>query len=165
MTNQKKPEITLKSIKHMASLSEETYCYSARLYVDGELWGMVRNAGHGGCDEFIGENGRSYSDLHDLNLRIAATYDPIEGYGSSLECDLELICHDIIGKYLEERDFKRWLRKPVFIADDGSIRSYSLPSNIGLQTALKQLKARNPKIEFLNDLPQDQAFERLRAAS
>lgn len=44
------PVIELRGIKRTAWASEETHCYQATLYVDGEKWGTVSNQGHGGCD-------------------------------------------------------------------------------------------------------------------
>jgi len=45
-------KVEVKNIKHIASLSEETYCFTATLYVDGVKSGEVSNRGHGGCNEF-----------------------------------------------------------------------------------------------------------------
>jgi hypothetical protein len=41
----------LKKVKYMASLSHETHCYSADLYLHGRKVAEVSNAGHGGCDD------------------------------------------------------------------------------------------------------------------
>jgi hypothetical protein len=43
--------ITLKNIKYVAALSEETPCYTAAVYIDGKKAGTVSNRGHGGPDE------------------------------------------------------------------------------------------------------------------
>jgi len=40
------PVIELRGIKRTAWASEETHCYQATLYVDGEKWGTVSNQGH-----------------------------------------------------------------------------------------------------------------------
>lgn len=49
-----KSRISLKAVKYMASLSEETYCYTATLCVDGVAVGTVGNDGHGGETVFHG---------------------------------------------------------------------------------------------------------------
>ena len=42
--------LEMKSIKHFASGSQETYCYTAVVYLDGKPFAHVSNDGHGGCD-------------------------------------------------------------------------------------------------------------------
>jgi hypothetical protein len=68
-----KPNIELKNIRVLTSMSQETHCYEATLWVDGERWGTVGNAGHGGCDDVHLEKGR---DLQALEARIKATFEP-----------------------------------------------------------------------------------------
>lgn len=41
-------KIEVKGIKHLASMSQETYCYEATLYIDGTRAALVGNEGHGG---------------------------------------------------------------------------------------------------------------------
>lgn len=44
-----KTQITLKKVRVFASLSEETTCYQADVYIDGVLVGQAENTGKGGC--------------------------------------------------------------------------------------------------------------------
>ena len=43
-------KLELKSIKHSAFASHETYCYQANLYVNGKAIAIVSNEVIGGCD-------------------------------------------------------------------------------------------------------------------
>jgi hypothetical protein len=43
-----KKRVTLKSFKHLASASEETLCFTAKVLLDGKSIGSAKNAGHGG---------------------------------------------------------------------------------------------------------------------
>jgi hypothetical protein len=45
-------KIELKNLKHMESLSEETNCFTATVYIDGKRAGEASNRGHGGCNEY-----------------------------------------------------------------------------------------------------------------
>lgn len=40
--------ITLKNFKHLATMSEETLCFTAKVCVDGKVVGEALNHGHGG---------------------------------------------------------------------------------------------------------------------
>lgn len=45
-------EVAIKSLKVMESLSEETLCFTANIYVDGKKAGTASNCGHGGCTDY-----------------------------------------------------------------------------------------------------------------
>jgi len=45
-------KVEVKNVKIMNSLSEETLCFSASVYVDGKRCGSVSNRGNGGCHEW-----------------------------------------------------------------------------------------------------------------
>ena len=40
--------LTLKNLKHFAAGSQETYCFTATVYLDGKKVGTAENDGHGG---------------------------------------------------------------------------------------------------------------------
>ena len=44
-------KITLKNIKHIPRLSEETECFTASIYIDGIKKGDASNRGCGGCTD------------------------------------------------------------------------------------------------------------------
>ena len=45
-------KIELKNLKHYPSMSEETTCFQASVYIDGKKAGDVKNDGHGGAHYF-----------------------------------------------------------------------------------------------------------------
>ena len=97
--------ITLKNIKHMPSLSEETECYSADLYLDGKLVAHVSNRGHGGCDEQRPAKGQSYDIIRTMNDWCKAnlpkhSYDFGEGRKGEYDTDLEGLCNELLNKHL-----------------------------------------------------------------
>jgi len=47
--------IQIKNIDFSERMSEETFCFTASLWVNGKKIGDVSNRGHGGCDEFRGD--------------------------------------------------------------------------------------------------------------
>jgi hypothetical protein len=155
-----KPNIELKNIRVLTSMSQETHCYEATLWVDGERWGTVGNAGHGGCDDVHLEKGR---DLQALEARIKATFEPYQGEGMTLEYNLELVCGDLVDAYLAEKEYKRILKKPVFINEAGEVRNFTMPKGWTLDKALPVLRAKYPEKRFLNDLPFAEAVAAMKA--
>lgn len=160
-TLEKQPRVELRNIKHFASLSEETHCYSATLYVDGELWGEVSNRGHGGCDDIRLAGNRSWDDIKALNARIAATYSPIECYGSTLSQDLEMLCCEAVNAWLVKREFNRAMGRAVLFVDParpGDIMQFKLAKGRKPAEALPALRAKHPAYTFLADLPEAEAL-------
>ena len=51
--------VTLSNVKIAHHLSQETYAFTAKLLVDGEIIASVRNAGTGGCQDLdpVGHEG------------------------------------------------------------------------------------------------------------
>lgn len=160
-----KPKIELKNIKHTAWASEETFCYQAALYVNGERWGMVSNDGHGGCDNFYGENGRGYSDIATLNALIAETYPPyVYTFGDiekPIKRDLEGVCTDLLEQWLRDKDFARNMRSKVLFTkpDAQGIWQVAVKKPQTLASMLTAMKAKYPQYTYLADLPIDEAKE------
>jgi hypothetical protein len=164
-----KPKIELRGIQYAERMSEETNCYSAHLWVDGELWGTVSNHGTGGPDNFHGANGRNWNDVKALDERIAATYEPLDCTdigGTPLPMDLELVCGALVGEWIQQKQLKRLLRtKAVFFksappADGESAPLYEIPLKGRTIEALKPLiEQRHPGAVILNSLPFPEAAE------
>lgn len=100
-------QVTLKNLKLNTRLSEETYCFSASLYVDGKRRGDVTNRGHGGPTDFSDRNAQREVD------EWGKTQPPIESFGMQLPLDAELIVGDLIDKEMLARDRKAVVKKLV----------------------------------------------------
>ena len=153
-----KPVIELKNIKHTAWMSEETHCYQATLYVDGVKWGIVSNAGHGGCDDFHSET-KSDADFAELNKRIKETYEPYEYEGTTLKQNLEMVCGDLVNQWLRDKDFNRAIKSKVLFTkpDVRGVWQLAIKKPLTLEVMLAKLKAINPQYTYLADLPVDEA--------
>jgi len=60
-------KITLKNVKHMPSMSQETECFTATVYVDGKKFCTVENGGHGGDTH---SRDADYDLVHELMLKV-----------------------------------------------------------------------------------------------
>ena len=149
------PKIELRNIKHTAWMSEETHCYQATLYVDGQRWGSLRNTGRGGCDEFDGINGYGWDDIRELNQRIKETVPPYEYEGKSLDQDLEMICGGLVNEWLRDRDFTKAMKSKVLFTkpEAQGIWQVSVKKPLTLETTLAVLRSKHPQYTYLADLP------------
>ena len=106
--------LQLKNVKILESLSEETLCYSATVYVDGARTVEVSNHGHGGPDMQHRVQGSklSVAEVNDwckTNLpRIHADY-----FDGGLEQDLEMWCHAEAERIDDERRVKSALSRNI----------------------------------------------------
>ena len=132
--------IILKNIKHVESLSEETFCFSASLYVDGKKAGTVANRGHGGSHEFS-----------DWNVAIAInefaktlpTRTADLGNGKSWEVDADIIVSDLVSAFLIEKDLKRALKSRILFTKKGTAGLFETNR---LSQAMQERARTNPKI-------------------
>jgi hypothetical protein len=113
-------QITLKSIKYMASRSEETHCYDAVVYFKGKKAGHVGNSGHGGCDDCHSVD----TVVWDAMQRYVATTDAeTSTFGGneahSLQPDLDWICAELVNQHLAMADMKKHLSKRVVFLREG----------------------------------------------
>lgn len=158
-TMTKAPRIELKNIKHTAWASEETHCYQATLYVDGEKWGTVSNQGHGGPDDFHGVNGKGYADLKELNALIGETLPPYDFGGGLLRQDLEIVCGDMVNQWLRDKEFTKAMKGKVLFThpDKDGVWEVPVKKPQTLWMVLDSMKAKYPHYTYLADLPVDEA--------
>jgi len=104
-----KTRVELRAVKYAAFASEETSCFSATVYINGEKAGTVDNDGHGGSNRY------STSALHYTLNAIAATLpDYVYTVGDrteSMKQDADMLVGDLLEAFLEHRDLKRHCSK------------------------------------------------------
>ena len=160
----KKPEITLKSIKTHSGLSQKTHAYTATVYVNGKRWGEASNAGHGGPDDCYADAGgfEAYRELNDL---VKTTYPKrwvgSEYFPEGVECDLEILCHELVEDHLFEKKWKGKLSRQIIAIENGEV--YEWPRKVKANEAtLAKIQEQYPEATILNNLPREQALALLR---
>lgn len=124
------PTIELRNVSVNHSMSEETYCYSASLWVDGERWGDVCNRGQGGGDDFREAKGskRTYKDLNDLDALLKAEGPKHDcGDGVLLDDCLEIRCGDLVTAHIRADEVKRALRSKLLYTHPDKAGLFQIP--------------------------------------
>lgn len=171
-------KVELKSFKHMASLSEETLCFSARLYVNGKAVADCSNRGHGGMTDVYPLKPEFRSLLEDVVAHYQNTVpkQTIEVGGKTEELDwsLDFIVDVLAGDAEATADLKRRLRnKTLFTDKDGRVFAINAPfdadgSKKGLTAdRLAQIGQRDGFVvdKILNALPLPDALKIFREQS
>lgn len=158
-------KIELRSIKVHASMSEETTCYEAVLYVDGKKACMVSNRGRGGCDDqrwLPGAPRQAVEDHFDAMPAYVQHYgDDIDPFET--KPDLESWCSDQITVHGALKDYKRAIRKNVVVGDGASEVTFRAapPASDALRA---HIRSKYPEGVILNDLGEDGLRDYINAA-
>lgn len=107
-------KIELKNIKHLESMSRETNCFTADIFVDGKKVGYAENDGGGGNTDC-----RHYEGFRDVLKRadeFCKSLPPIysEEFDFTYEQNLESYVDDLLVKWLivkDEKKYKKQLEK------------------------------------------------------
>ena len=137
--------LEMKSIKHFASGSQETYCYTAVVYLDGKPFADVSNDGHGGSD---------YVHPHDKSPLIK-----VKGFDQKFE----YWCCDQVTNFLDKKELKRRLNRCVVaqIKEDGELRvcQWNKPKGKPDWLLKEMIKKENSDVTILNDLSEADALD------
>jgi hypothetical protein len=144
--------IELKKFKWMPSLSEETNCYSANVYVNGKLAFTASNRGHGGCDDYypIASKDGTYDASRKLLAEATAyakSLPPIDTDWGQINSDLETLIGNLVNRAINAGDLRKRMRKNILYvtpeSKDGNF--FILPkSNVPIQ--LMSLRAKGATI-------------------
>lgn len=154
--------LEMKNIKHFASGSEETYCYTATVYLDGKPFSLVSNNGHGGCDsdyshdKFKGDYRETMKKVDDYFKSLPNT-DPCKYFPEGMEQTFELWCGEQVTSFLYKKDLKRALKKNkvVYRKDkEGKMGLY----DYDIRYESESLKRHFPDAVILNDVSFDDAM-------
>ena len=161
-------KLELKNIKHANWASEETQCYDAVLYVDGDPFLMVSNEGRGGADRddqdprFKGDFPSKYGELREY-CREAYKF---KGFRDTwINGSIELACHTLLEDHLESKFYKKVLKQVCFVDDNGDILSF--PKRVKPSpTIYKEIREQRDDLKnvtFLNELSFDDAVSKIKS--
>lgn len=170
-------KIELKAIKYAAFASQETSCYSAKIYKDGKQWALVQNDGHGGPDH-LSPVGRPYNDpdfwseVKQVERDLAMTHEGImyqNKYGSDTyqaTFDLEAWCAARLDDHLMMKDLKRSMSKAAVFCKDGGIFEVKYKGGHKPDAALyESVMRQHPDARILNTMRPDEALATLQRYS
>ena len=153
-------KIELRNIKHAAFASEETYCFSATVYVDGKKAGSARNAGKGGATDVWPPELEARLNAYAATLPYI-DIGPVAHCGAAMEIrqTAETLIDDLLGDWLLERDLKRALSSRVLFVRGGMVLQTAAMNKKALDWNLRSqdLASRLRADSILNLLPWNEA--------
>lgn len=155
-------KLELKALDVHTRMSEETWNYSASLYLDGKHVADVGNHGTGGPDNFYPKPGQPRDLLDRINAHLAATNPPaFEIEGKPYPVDLEIWCGERINERVALLDMRRNLRRAILFVRPGKGLMESRYKGVRTITAvhLAEWRKSHPGIVPLNDMPEADALK------
>ena len=155
-------DMQLKAIKHYPSMSEETYCYEANLYILDVKICRVHNRGRGGSDDFDIETSHvfNYDFLQKLDdwckKNLPKWY--FEYQKKYVSTSLEVWLGEQVTEYVTRKEFNTAMRKNVLYINPnkkGLFEFIAKPTDKHIEI----LEHRNPQLKFLHLMPRDEAFK------
>ena len=162
-------KLELKNIKHANWASEETQCYDAVLYVDGDPFLMVSNEGRGGADRddqdprFKGDFPSKYGELREY-CREAYKF---KGFRDTwINGSIEIACHELLEDHLEAKHYKKVLKQVCFVDDKGDILSFPkrVKPSPSIYKEIREQRHDLKDVTFLNELSFDDAVAKIKSA-
>lgn len=101
--------IELKNVKFHASMSEETNCFEATIYVDGKKIGDVNNRGYGGPNDYHYTD-KARGDAFEKYCRALPPHVYPAGNGMvefSVPSDEDCVIDELFSKWLHAKEMKR----------------------------------------------------------
>jgi len=161
-------KLELKNIKHANWASEETQCYDAVLYVNGEPFLMVSNEGRGGADRddqdprFKGDFTSKYGALREY-CREAYKF---KGFRDTwINGSIELACHTLLEEHLEAKFYKKVLKQVCFVDDNGDLLSFpkKVKPSLTIYNTIREQRDDLKNVTFLNELSFDDAVSKIKS--
>jgi len=162
-------KLELKNIKHANWASEETQCYDAVLYVNGEPFLMVSNEGRGGADRddqdprFKGDFTSKYGALREY-CREAYKF---KGFKDTwINGSIELACHTLLEDHLESKFYKKVLKQVCFVDDNGDLLSFpkKVKPSPTIYNTIREQRDDLKNVTFLNELSFDDAISQIKSS-
>jgi len=117
--------VTLKSIKIHHGLSEETWAYTASVYVDNKRVGEVSNGGQGGPDSLHVADAKAREAVEAAQKQ----HDP-EPYGE------DVLFGEMLNEHLRHQDAKKTLRKGYKFAVSAGGYMYGFNDPVNIEPAM-----------------------------
>jgi len=137
-------QITIKNLKHIVSMSQETYCFTANVFANGVKIGTAMNQGCGGSTDFHpSDNSKTYNRSEMENLINSEVHKQI--MANAIQKDLKRLKKDMITKVCFIKDTSVSNNYGFFQLKDKS------PLHIAAETYLiGVIRKKYPKAVILN---------------
>ena len=168
------PEITLKKVDVHEGLSEETFCFTADVYVDRKKTFRASNQGFGGPTDFNSVDQEpmkaTWDKVAEINEALAEHHPPIPcSWDPSLEpmkMSLESKVSYLVADHLTWRDIQKQTAKCFYFWNPIDKGFYTIKMKRKMPATfyrdpknIKVVQEANPDVIIFNGMPKDEALK------
>lgn len=146
--------IELKNVQINHTLSEETFCYTATIYVDGKRAFEASNHGHGGPDSYQPVRGYTGPSEQEIDAWLKANRAPDTTYGITIDHSFEIEVGELLNAHVAAAErrrvtkaFDKILAKQIAALRDGKLVTWKAPPTPDL---IAKVRTSHPTVEILN---------------
>lgn len=152
-------KLELKNVKFYESMSEETNCFQADLFINGKKIAYVKNTGQGGCTDY----GVHDFKLHNV-LREAETYcnslpmKRSEEFNFEYKVTLESEIDDLFEQWLKakaDKKFEKQMEKGLLYGTDKRFSYHIVSWNVPIKAMLMTDKGKEVLRKKILDIKQN----------
>lgn len=149
----------LKNVKHIKSMSHETACFEATLYVNGQRSHIVGNSGRGGAVYIKSIGGKFQSKFSRIEIMEFCEKLPSnKRFNYEMPSSLETVIDDLFELWLSTKDLKAKLKKAVLFFADNALMEIQKGQH-SLIDIVNHIKSNFKADNILNDMPFDDALK------
>ena len=149
-------KLELKNIKHFKSMSHETPCYNADIFINGKKAIHVSNHGQGACDDHHPLKPFTYKDVEYLEKYLAKLndddFEPIDTW-----------CHNQMFIIEDKKLLTRNMKKNIMFfetkADISKGKYYMIKIQNNIKGLIAYIRDKYPQSIILNELSFDKAIK------
>ncbi len=139
--------IDLRKLEVVATLSQETTCYTAEIWIDGRRAFLASNRGHGAADDFHAVGNVTQAEV---DAWLAANREPSRLGDSVLAHCLEFEVAALITRIEETKRLRRQCRTQAIVIDGEQVYGYPLKGR-PLASVAASIRLRTPSARLVND--------------
>ena len=148
-------KVTLGNIEHSPRMSEETTCFCADVYVNGEKRGIAENSGKGGETILRGD----FKDLEEYADKLPEREVNLDGHGFSYKLHAHDLVEDALHDWLVRKDFKKMKSKYILFTKEGQSGLFQYPKKARGQATVGDSVVLPAGCTNINIMPEDEALK------
>ena len=160
-------KVEVKELKLYESMSQETSCFEAVIYVDDVALIHAQNDGHGGSNSYYWvypdqSVGSPYNYVEKIDSFLSSKFQPLVLHKGTenefvLPYDLEQFIETNISLQEQKKDFNR-IMKNISIIMDNDVYKLNIPAE-QYSSRKEAVQKKFPDAIILNGLPKEEAFK------
>ena len=154
-------KVEVKNVKYSELASDETNCFKASVYIDGELLAHANNEGCGGNTNIRPIDALDYDDIKRVDDHIKENYPKLDGLTQNLEFVVDLLVEDYLDELMVKKESKKFINKMkkmtlCYDTIKGKVSQFKIPYSAEVK---KHINSEYPQFDIMNEMTNEEVAE------